>query len=72
MDASLNVEGGIHAEGKQQHNGDNQPVDEHDADAALHLLFQTASPLLPPNSDFLLYHLHGSVATGIDNFRQIF
>lgn len=46
--------GHIHAEGKQQHNGDNQPVDEHDADAALHLLFQTASPLLPPNSDFLI------------------
>ena len=46
--------GHIHAEGKQQHNGDNQPVDEHDADAALHLLFQTASPLLPPNSDFFI------------------
>ena len=46
--------GHIHAEGKQQHNGDNQPIDEHDADAALHLLFQTASPLLPPNSDFFI------------------
>lgn len=64
--------GHIHAEGKQQHNGDNQPLMNMMLTPRFIFFSRPHRLCFRQTLIFLLYHLHGSVATGIDNFRQIF